>query len=253
MFYVIYIAVIVFALYLIFHDRPKGDGARRKPQARVSWRPEAPQAPARPQPQAPQRPEPRVSPTPRPLEPAPRPRVAEPQPQPQVTQPKVAQPRPARPARPLAPTVDPFATGRERSLSWGYLSSLEYDEGCGWGVGPDMDTMHTEITGMRYHCSLADVGPVNGFVKPEPDNPHDPEAQVVVRADGKVLGYIPKVALPEYANFNRRGMTCPFAGYVKVSRQGYLWADILVALPTNRSFAESALTAYLEQARQGEA
>lgn len=222
MFYVIYIAVIVFALYLIFHDRPEGEGQRRKPQARVSWRPEAPQAPTRPQPQAPQRPEPNV-----------------------------AQPRPARPARPLAPTVDPFAV--QRSLSWAYLSSLEYDEGCGWGVGPDMDTMHTEITGMRYHCTLADVGPVNGFVKPEPDNPHDPEAQVVVRADGKVLGYIPKVALPEYANFNRRGMTCPFAGYVKVSRQGYLWADILVALPTNRTFAESALTAYLEQARQGEA
>ena len=195
MFYVIYIAVIVFALYLIFHDRPEGDGARRKPQARVSWRPEAPQA----------------------------------------------------------PTVDPFATGRELSLSWGYLSSLEYDEGCGWGVGPDMDTMHTEITGMRYHCSLADVGPVNGFVKPEPDNPHDPDAQVVVRADGKVLGYIPKVALPEYSNFNRRGMTCPFAGYVKVSHQGYLWADILVALPTGRDFVKSALTAYLERERQGEA
>lgn len=227
MFYVIYIAVIVFALYLIFHDRPEGEGQRRKPQARVSWRPEQ-----------------QVSPTPRPLEPAPRPRAAEPQP-------NVAQPRPARPARPLAPTVDPFAV--QRSLSWAYLSSLEYDEGCGWGVGPDMDTMHTEITGMRYHCSLADVGPVNGFVKPEPENEHDPNAQVVVRADGKVLGYIPKVALPEYGEFNRQGRTCPFAGYVKVSRQGYLWADILVALPTGRSFVESALTAYLEEARQGEA
>ena len=138
-------------------------------------------------------------------------------------------------------------------MSWGYLSSLEYDEGCGWGVGPDMDTMHTEITGMRYHCTLADVGPVNGFVKPEPENEHDPNAQVVVRADGKVLGYIPRTALTEYGEFNRQGRTCPFAGYVKVSRQGYLWADILVALPTNRSFAESALTAYLERERQGEA
>ena len=188
MFYVIYIAVIVFALYLIFHDRPKGESAKR--QMSSSWKPEVP---------------------------APRPFVP------------------------------------ERELTWSYLYSLEFDPGCGWGVGPDMDTMHTEITGMRYHCSLADVGPVNGFVKPEPDNPHDPEAQVVVRADGKVLGYIPKVALPEYANFNRRGMTCPFAGYVKVSRQGYLWADILVALPTGRDFVESALTAYLERERQGEA
>ena len=228
MFYIIYIAVIVFALYLIFHDRPEGDGERRREQRRPTgtYRPENPGR----VPQMPPRPVMPESPMPKPLEPA-RPIG------------------PERPARPLAPTVDPFATGRERLLSWGYLSSLEYDEGCGWGVGPDMDTMHTEITGMRYHCSLADVGPVNGFVKPEPDNPHDPNAQVVVRADGKVLGYIPKVALPDYANFNRRGMTCPFAGYVKVSRQGYLWADILVALPTGRSFVESALAAYLEEER----
>ena len=204
MFYVIYIAVIVFALYLIFHDRPKVP-ERREPQ-----RPQTPQVPQVPQ----------------------------------------------TPARPQAPAVSEVVVPKpevRRSLSWTYLSSLEYDEGCGWGVGPDMDTMRTEITGMRYHCSLSDVGPVNGFVKPEPENEHDPDAQVVVRADGKVLGYIPKVALPEYADFNRRGLTCPFAGYVKVSRQGYLWADILVALPTNRSFAESALTAYLEEARQGEA
>ena len=200
MFYVIYIAVIVFALYLIFHDRPKGDGVRRKekrkPQARVSWKPEQ-----------------QVSPTPRPLEPAPRPRVV------------------------------------EREVSWTYLSSLEFDEEYGRGAGAEADLMHTEVAGMRYHCSLADLGPVNGYVKPEPENPHDPYAQVVVRADGKVLGYIPKIALPEYENFNPSGLVCPFAGYVKVSRQGYLWADILVALPTDRSVVEAELKAYLERER----
>ena len=220
MFYVIYIAVIVFALYLIFHDRPEGDGARRKPQARVNWRPEQ-QAPVRPQAQQ---------------------RVAEP---------RVAQPRPARPARPVAPTADPFAV--QRDLSWTYLSSLEYDGEYGRGEGAEADLMHTEITGMRYHCSLADLGPVNGFVKPEPENPHDPEAQVVVRADGKVLGYIPRVALPEYLNFNPAGLICPFAGYVKVTRQGSLWAEILVALPVSREFVEEELTDYLELEQPAEA
>ena len=199
MFYIIYIAVIVFALYLIFHDRPEGERKRRR-------EPERPQRPSMPY------------------------------------LPESPMPKPLEPARPIEP-----------ALSWGYLDALAYDEGCSWGVGPDMDTMRTEITGMRYHCSLADVGPVNGFVKPEPENEHDPNAQVVVRADGKVLGYIPRTALPDYGDFNRRGLTCPFAGYVKVSRQGYLWADILVALPTGRSFVESALTAYLEEERQGEA
>ena len=227
MFYVIYIAVIVFALYLIFHDRPKGDGERRKekrkPQARVSWKPEQ-----------------QVSPMPKPLEPA---KPIDP------VRPVVRPVTPVEPAKPVR-TYDPFRpAASERELSWGYLDALEYDEGCSWGVGPDMDTMRTEITGMRYHCTLADVGPVNGFVKPEPENEHDPNAQVVVRADGKVLGYIPRTALPDYGNFNRQGLTCPFAGYIKVTRQGYLWADILVALPTNRSFAESALTAYLERER----
>ena len=229
MFYIIYIAVIVFALYLIFHDRPEGERKRRR-------EPERPQRPV-----TPYLPE---SPMPKPLEPA---KPIEPE------RPSVRPVTPVEPAKPVR-TYDPFRpAGPERELSWGYLEGLEYDEGCGWGVGPDMDTMRTEITGMRYHCSLADVGPVNGFVKPEPENEHDPNAQVVVRADGKVLGYIPRTALPDYGDFNRRGLTCPFAGYVKVSRQGYLWADILVALPTDRDFVESALTAYLEEERQGEA
>ena len=229
MFYIIYIAVIVFALYLIFHDRPEGERKRRR-------EPERPQRPSMPyQPE---------SPMPKPLEPA---KQIDP------VRPVVRPVTPVEPAKPVR-TFDPFRpAGPERELSWGYLDALEYDEGCGWGVGPDMDTMRTEITGMRYHCSLADVGPVNGFVKPEPENEHDPNAQVVVRADGKVLGYIPRTALPDYGDFNRRGLTCPFAGYVKVSRQGYLWADILVALPTGRDFVESALTAYLERERQGEA
>ena len=183
MFYVIYIAVIVFALYLIFHDRPK-EPTRREPQ-----RPQAPQVPQ----------------------------------------------TPARPESPVMPKPEV-----RRSLSWAYLDALEMDEEL------DGDSLETEVTGMRYYCTLADLGPVNGYVKPEPENPHDPEAQVVIRADGKKLGYIPREALEEYGEFNPEGLVCPFAGYVKVTRQGYLWADILVALPAGREFVEEELTDYLE-------
>ena len=228
MFYVIYFAVIVFALYLIFHDRPKVP-ERREPQRPQT--PQVPQAPARQQapvsePARPKPTEPEVRPEPEVV--APRPRVVEP----------VA-------ARPAVATVDPFTAKRE--LSWTYLDALEMDEDL------DGDSLETEVAGMRHYCTLADLGPVNGYVKPEPENPHDPEAQVVIRADGKKLGYIPKNALPEYADFNPEGLVCPFAGVVKVTRQGYLWADILVALPAGREFVEEELTDYLELEQPAEA
>ena len=128
----------------------------------------------------------------------------------------------------------------ERELSWSYLYKLEYDESL---VG---DVMETEVTGMRHYCSLADLGPVNGIIQPEPENPHDPSAQVVIRADGKKLGYIARNTLPEYQNFNPTNAVCPFAGYVKVTRQGYIWADILVAIPTDRDYVKDELTAFLD-------
>jgi hypothetical protein len=106
--------------------------------------------------------------------------------------------------------------------------------------------METEVTGMRYYCSLAAVGLMNGTVRPEPENPHDPRAQVVIRADGKKLGYIPRTALPGYEEFNQRNLVCPFAGRVSVDRQGYMKADILVALPVNRDWVKKQLSDYME-------
>lgn len=194
MFYVIYIFVIAFALYLIFHDRFGEEGQRKS----LSSGPSAHTIPPEPQTPIPPTPE---RPDPQPVSPAPKP---------------------------------------ERELSWSYLYKLEYDEAL---VG---DVMETEVTGMRHYCTLADLGPVNGIIQPEPENPHDPQAQVVIRSDGKKLGYIARNALPEYQNFNPTNAVCPFAGRVKVTRQGYLWAEILVALPMDRDFVKEELTSYLE-------
>ena len=222
MFYIIYIAVIVFALYVIFHDRGEGENPGRKKSGRLS----TPYRPENPGPSAPYRPE---NPGPVPQTPV------RPEPKPAAPAPRVVKPVPARQA---VPAIDPVVP--DRQLSWSYLYTLEYD---GSITG---DVLETQITGMRYYCSLADLGPVNGVVLPEPSNPHDPHAQAVVRADGKKLGYIPRNALPEYENFNPDKRVCPFAGRVKVTRQGYMWADILVARPLSRDFVKEELSAYME-------
>ena len=211
MFYVIYIAVIAFALYLIFHDRFGEEGHRKHMSS------DQPENVYHPEPQNPIPPTP-VSPAPKPMEPAPR----------------IVKPLPARPTEPVK--RDPA----ERELSWSYLYKLEYDESL---VG---DVMETEVTGMRHYCTLADLGPVNGIIQPEPENPNDPQAQVVIRADGKKLGYIARNTLPQYHNFNPTNAVCPFAGRVKVTRQGYIWAEILVAIPMDRDYVKEELSAYLE-------
>ena len=128
---------------------------------------------------------------------------------------------------------------QRRTLTWTYLDGLEYFDDL------PKDSMETEVTGMRYYCSLADVGPVNGIIRPEPDNPHDAHAQVVIRADGKKLGYLPRYALNEYENFNEDNLVCPFAGSVSVDNNGYMLAFILVTLPVSRDFVKEELTGYV--------
>lgn len=227
MFYVIYFAVIAFALYLIFHDRFGEEGQRKhmsSDQPANVYYPE-------PQPRILRNSESSESQT---VNTAPKPR--KPYTEPLNPAPRIVPPVPARPAVPTYVVEEPA----QRELSWSYLYKLEYDESL---VG---DVMETEVTGMRHYCTLSDLGPVNGIIQPEPDNPSDAQAQVVIRADGKKLGYIARNTLPQYHNFNPTNAVCPFAGRVKVTRQGYIWAEILVAIPMDRDYVKEELSAYLE-------
>ena len=208
MFYIIFFAVIVFALVVIFQD--DGRDARRRQGQASQKRTVLP--PENPKPIQPARPTPVMPEVPKPAQPR--------------TRPDILPPRPA---------IDPV-TVPDRTLSWSFLYSLEYDG----NLVPQ--TLETEITGMRYYCTLADLGPVNGTVSPEPENPHDPHAQVVVRSDGKKMGYIPRYLLPEYEDFNPKGRVCPFAGRVTVDRKGYMHANIRVALPSSREEVKKALS-----------
>ena len=140
---------------------------------------------------------------------------------------------------PKPPTQEtPIQPSPTQNLDWSYLFTLDYDDSI---VG---DTMDTEIAGMRYYCTMADVGLVNGTVRPEPGNPHDIRAQVVIRADGKKLGYIPRRDLDDYEEFNEDDLTCPFVGRVVVDHNGYMKADIRVALPESLDFVKEELLSY---------
>lgn len=130
----------------------------------------------------------------------------------------------------------PDYTSSEQPLTWSFLYSLEYDGSL------VEDTFVTRIAGLWYNCSVSDAGPVNGTVRPEPYNQHDPRAQVVIRADGKKLGYIPRDVLDLYGIFNEKNLVCPFAGKITVGRKGYMKADIVVALPKSREFVKEALS-----------
>lgn len=125
------------------------------------------------------------------------------------------------------------------TLSWSFLYRLEYNEDL------EQDTMETEIVGMNYYISESDTGPVKGIVKPEPGNPHDHRAQVVIRSDGKKLGYLPRHSHDEYELFNMDGIVCPFAGEIIMDKNGFFHADILIALPESRDFVKEELSDYL--------
>ena len=92
-------------------------------------------------------------------------------------------------------------------------------------------TMEADIAGLRYYCSLVDIGPISGVVRAEPDNAHDPRAQAVVRADGKLLGYIPLAALDEFEAFNPKNLPCPFTGRITVDTSNHLYGTLHITQP----------------------
>lgn len=117
-----------------------------------------------------------------------------------------------------------------------FLDTLSYDE----SLEENTDTF--DIAGLRYHCTAHDCGKVVGIVKPDPSNAHDPRAQAVVRADGKLLGYIPRAQLDWYEDFNEQNVPCPFVGEIELDRaDARLVAEIKVILPSSRSFVEEEI------------
>ena len=96
---------------------------------------------------------------------------------------------------------------------------------------PTSDLRRESSAGLRYYCSLVDIGPIRGEVRAEPDNAHDPRAQAVVRADGKLLGYIPRASLDEFEAFNPKNLPCPFTGRITVDTSNHLYGTLHITQP----------------------
>lgn len=143
------------------------------------------------------------------------------------------------------PTVSPTAGVRPlfTAMDFSFLDRVRF-----YSALP-RTSMDTYITGLRYRCTQSDLGLVMGTVTPEPNNPRDPRAQVVCRNDGKVLGYIPRADLDRYNFFNDGNRVCLFAGKIESSVTGTPHADIRVFLPTDRSYVENEIRAYLASVR----
>ena len=132
--------------------------------------------------------------------------------------------------------VDEQFPDEEEGLDLSFLDNIDYSDDL------EENTETFDITGLRYHCTVHDVGKIVGIVKPEPSNVHDPRAQAVYRNDGKLLGYIPRTQLDWYEDFNEENVPCPFVGEIELDRSSArLIAEIKVIIPSSREFVEEEI------------
>ena len=144
------------------------------------------------------------------------------------TGPKVEQPEAEE------PDEEDWEDDEEMDLS--FLDTLDYYEDL------EENTETFDITGLRYHCTVHDCGKIVGYVKPEPSNVHDARAQAVIRADGKLLGYIPRTQQDWYEDFNEQNVVCPFVGEIELDRStARLIAEIKVIIPVSQEYVEEEI------------
>lgn len=67
------------------------------------------------------------------------------------------------------------------------------------------------IAGLVYHVEVSEgeCGKFDGFIEPEPSNPHDPKAMVIKKSDGRTVGYIQREKVEMFCVVNgRRRVPC---------------------------------------------
>ena len=67
------------------------------------------------------------------------------------------------------------------------------------------------IAGLVYHVEVSEseCGKFDGFIEPEPSNPHDPNAMVIKKSDGRTVGYIQREKVEMFCVVNgRRRVPC---------------------------------------------
>ncbi len=147
--------------------------------------------------------------------------------------------KPSQRVKDLVNRHDPSIPVPDKPLTWDYLDTLSFTDRLLGGQ------VEIELTGLVYYCTKDDLGPVNGIIRPEPDNPYDPQAMVAIRADGKRIGYIPRSAQKDYKRIFGGQRSCPFAGWVLITQMGWMFANVLITVPKNRNDVERKLSHYV--------
>jgi hypothetical protein len=206
MFYVVVIAVVLFALYLIFkddHDRSYNQTKYNKKEKSA------------PQPPVVQKPVQEFKP---------------------VTQEqKVVPPREEPPVE--EPTEE---EPQEEELDLSFLDTLDYYEFL------DENTETFDIDEVQDFCNLYDAGTIVGVVKPETWSliPR-PGAKAIFDHEGGRLGFIPSTQLKWFNEFNQQEVVCPFVGRIDIDENGGLVGEIKAIIPTSREFVEKEIRAGL--------
>ena len=81
---------------------------------------------------------------------------------------------------------------------------------------PQSKSKYFRIAGIGNYASFADIGPISGELRKEPENKYDKKAVMVLEANReKLLGYIAKNDQPAYIEISEGKDHRPFVGYIE--------------------------------------
>ena len=80
---------------------------------------------------------------------------------------------------------------------------------------------------MQYHNSTQDIGGFLGYIRSEPDNPHDKNAVAIYRNDNKLIGYLPKSETNAFRNWSQKE-DLPCIGFIKDGDEAPLFGKVKI-------------------------
>jgi hypothetical protein len=91
-------------------------------------------------------------------------------------------------------------------------------------TGPDY---FCKIAGVQYRNDAQDIGGFLGYVRSEPDNPHDKNAIAIYRNDNKLVGYIPKDEIKNFREWSAKE-NLPCIGFIKDGDEVPLYGKVKI-------------------------
>ena len=109
---------------------------------------------------------------------------------------------------------------------------------------PEEREFNTIIAGLKYHIKKGESNMFLGITVPEPNNPYDKNAVMVLNVDGLLLGYIPQNDLDNFQKWSG-GKPIPCVGhYFPVGDSFH--SDLRCIRPYSMEFIEKECKKYFE-------